>query len=282
MDGLQMTVELLQEYLAACRAKGLSENTLSTYRARLTQFYALLPEDKTIRRGTIQTVAEQMRRTGYSVPASNLLLSAADGFVLWCDHPELQSAKRLEAEETVQPEITRAEYQRLLSAAKRADRERDYLLIKTIALTGVNLQELTALTLQDVERGWLTVNHGEMRRIPTALRGELKAFAGRIGATGTLFQTGKGTPLNRVAVTNAVKSLSKPARVDEEKCNPRCLRKLWQDTQAHFVEMMQTLVDQAQERLIETEQRATGWSDPPANAGSVFDLGLYDRQVMKD
>lgn len=279
---LHVTTEQVQAYLAAREAEGLSPNTLATYRAKLTQLYELLPEDKNIGSGTVRALAGQMQREGYSIPAINLLLSVADGFLLWCGRRDLQAVERLGVEESVQPEITRTEYQRLLSAAKRLGREREYLMIKTIVLTGVNLQELIALTTEDVARGWLFVNKNEMRRIPASLQAELKAFARRSGVvSGVVFRTRTNTAVSRVCVTNTIKGLAKSARVDEEKCNPRCLRKLYFDTQAHFDEMLRTLVDQAQERLLETEQRVTGWDEALA-AGSVRPLGFADRQVMKD
>ena len=179
--------------------------------------------------------------------------------MIWCQRPEFQACVRLEKERVIQPELTRAEYLRLLSAAKTAGKERDYLIIKTIALTGVRAAELVAMTVEDVERGRVT-NGEENRRIPTVLRQELLDYAARNGIlSGPLFRGNRETGMCRSRVTLALNSLAGPARVDEKKCNPRCLRRLYQQTQEQYQEMAQTIVDQARERMLENEQRVYGW-----------------------
>lgn len=47
----------------------------------------------------------------------------------------------------VQPRLSRTEYLRLLSAAKQLDKEKTYLLIKTLGGAGMRIQELPQLTL---------------------------------------------------------------------------------------------------------------------------------------
>ena len=39
-----------------------------------------------------------------------------------------------------------------------------------------------------------------------------------------------GRPISRTMVTTIIQNLSRDARVPEEKCNPRCLRKLYSKT----------------------------------------------------
>ena len=51
----------------------------------------------------------------------------------------------------VQPELTRAEYLRLLKAAKLKKSERTYFIIKTICCGGVHVQEIPELTLEAVQ-----------------------------------------------------------------------------------------------------------------------------------
>ena len=261
-EGLQINEELIEAYIGARRSDGLKPNSLSTYRAKLYQLQNLLPEDKTIYRGAIKELGIQMHEEGYSAQAVNVFLATADSFVVWCGRPELQAAYRLKVEDSVQPEITRSEYLRLLSAAKRNGKERDYLIIKTIVLTGINIQELLLLTEDQVRTGWIESDSVDSIRIPEILRNELISYADRnVTDGGPIFRKMReGSALTRGGINHAVKSLAHSAKVDETKCNPRCLRKLYQDTQLHYHEMMQTLVDQAQERQLEKEQRISGWN----------------------
>ncbi|MBQ7278947.1 MAG: hypothetical protein IJR17_07125 [Clostridia bacterium] len=256
MEGLLVTRNTIEEYLNARPA--LTENTRSTYRARLNQLYDLLPQDKIIRRGTIQSTGELLLQRGYSKKAVNVVLAVADGFVVWSGHPEFQAVTRYEPEDTPQPLLSRSEYQRLLMAARRLGRERDYLLIKTIALTGANLPEVLSLDGRSLAAGTLCVS-GEPRPIPRPLQEELTSYARRHPSPDAVFQSHRGAPLSRVAVTQAIKSLAGEARVEESKCNPRCLRKLYLDTQAHYRTMVQTLMDQTAARQLESEQRLIGW-----------------------
>ena len=45
----------------------------------------------------------------------------------------------------------------------------------------------------------------------------------------------------------------------EEKCNPRCLRKLYQATQAEIDRSVRLLAEQAWDRMMEDEQLTVGW-----------------------
>lgn len=258
MDGLVVTQKDIEEYLN--QRSGLTENTRSTYRARLNQLYDLLPQDKTIHRGTIKSIGETLLQRRYSKQAVNIVLAAADGFVVWSGHPEFQAVARYAQDDLPQPELTRTEYQRLLMAAKRLNREREYLLIKTIVLTGSNLPELMALTAEDVKKGKILVGT-EVHTLPQPLQAELISYAHRHPGTGPLFQNYRGDALTRTAVTQAIKGLSREAQVAENKCNPRCLRRLYQETQSHYRDMMQSLMDQASTRQLESEQRLIGWAE---------------------
>ena len=66
--------------------------------------------------------------------------------------------------------------------------------------------------------------------------------------------------LGRTAVTDSMKQLCRDARVEEEKVNPRCLRRLWQTTQDGIRAQLDRLVEQAWDSLLETEQMSIGWN----------------------
>ena len=76
---------------------------------------------------------------------------------------------------------------------------------------------------------------------------------------GPVFVTRSGKPLRRTQVTGEIQSLAGTARVAPEKCNPRCLRKLYLTTQTEIERSVQLLAEQAYERMLDTEQLAAGW-----------------------
>ena len=77
--------------------------------------------------------------------------------------------------------------------------------------------------------------------------------------SGPLFQTRYGNPIGRTAVTDSMKQLCRDARVEEEKVNPRCLKRMWQDIQDDVRLRLDHLVEQTCDNLLETEQLTIGW-----------------------
>ena len=122
--------------------------------------------------------------------------------------------------------------------------------------------ELSRLTVERVKAGRLPVD-GETRRttpIPGCLRSELLDYARRQGLrTGPVFVTRNGKVMNRTQVTAEVQALGRTARVDESKCNPRCLRKLCQAARTDVERSVRLLAEQSYERMLDTEQLAAGW-----------------------
>ena len=175
---------------------------------------------------------------------------------------DLQFVGALEVED-VQPELTRTEYLRLLTTARALDKERLYLLVKLFGCTGIPVQELPRVTVEALTEGRVTVRSSgivQLLHLPDFLRKELLAYARREGtASGPVFHTKSGKPLGRTAVTDSIKQLCRDARVSEEKASPRCLKRLWQSTQDGIRAQMDLLVEQACDRLMETEQLAVGW-----------------------
>ena len=58
-----------------------------------------------------------------------------------------------------------------------------------------------------------------------------------------------------------IRTLCRDARVDAEKSNPRCLRRLYQATQEQIRADVLSLAEQAHEQLLDTEQRTVGWEN---------------------
>lgn len=248
----------ISTFITAMSEKGLAGETLDIYRKTLVFFKDHIAEPYIITRDTIKKTVMQMKNEGYSGQTINRFLSVANSYVSYFGYGELQYREYEDVSSAVQPELSRNEYLRLLSAAKIMGQKKQYLLIKTIALTGVNIKELISLTIKDVEKGIMPNNV----KISGCLRDELVDYAKSEGIKeGLLFRNNSGKALSRSTITLSILALAKSARVDEAKCNPRCLRKLYQDTQNGIRENFELLVEQAHERLLEKEQDRIGWND---------------------
>ena len=260
--GLRLTPADLETYLDNLSQQGRGRDTLATYRRNVHALYDELPEDKTVRPGTLDRWRETLLEGGYSPRTVNVRISVANSLMAFLGRRDLQSVGALEVDD-VQPELTRTEYLRLLTTARALDKERLYLLVKLFGCTGIPLQELPQVTVEALTEGRVIVRSNgvvQLLHLPDFLRKELLAYARREGtASGPIFHTKGGKPLGRTAVTDSIKQLCRDARVPEEKANPRCLKRLWQSTQDGIRTQIDLLVEQACDRLMEAEQLTVGW-----------------------
>ena len=163
----------------------------------------------------------------------------------------------------IQPELSRTGYLRLLATARNLGRERTYLMVKVFALTGIRVSELNRVTVRAVEEGRvLTACDGRAQYvlIPACLQKEWAVYLRRVGITaGPVFVTRSGRPMRRTQVSGEIRTLCRDARVDGDKSNPRCLRRLYQVTQERIRDSVQILAEQAHERMLEEGQLTVGW-----------------------
>lgn len=116
------------------------------------------------------------------------------------------------------------------------------------------------MTVEAVQDSSLSPSAGRIVHIPESLRTELLDYAKREGIlSGLIFTSGGGRALHRSNISGSIRALCRDAHVAEEKGTPRCLRKLYQTTQARIVSNISVVVEQAYDRLLETEQLAIGW-----------------------
>ena len=174
------------------------------------------------------------------------------------------------------PELTREEYMRLLYAAKRLGQERIYFIIKAMCGIGIKIGELPQFTVEMLHSGGGELCLKGTRRmvqIPAVLQRELLEYAARNDIrTGTVFVTRTGQPMGRTNICIAVKSLAPYAEVAEEKCNPRCLWKLYKKTRKEMEEHIAGLLEQVYEQLLCAEQTANAWESQAEN--EVRTIGL--------
>ena len=232
--GVRIGPEEIRGYLEGLSARGRSRGTVQIYAARLRALYDGLPPDKRIAPGTLAAWRQALLERGYSPGTVNTHLSAANGLLDYLGRRDLQLMGQLEADSAAsQPELTRVEYLRLLQAARTLGRERTYLLVKVFALTGIRVRELPQVTVEAVRRQGL--------------------------AAGPVFVTRNRRTMSRTQVTAEVQALGRDARVEEAKCTPRCLRKLYQAAQADIERSVRLLAEQTYQRMLDAEQLSAGW-----------------------
>lgn len=264
-NGVLMTEQHMRGYLDQLITKGRVKGTLDLYQRGLNKLYDDLADEKRITHGTLLNWREKLITEKYSSNTINSLISAANGYLEFVGAREYQLIDRMKLEIDPQPEISRNEYLRLLSAARLLKRDRMYFLIKIFANTGIPLQEATKVTVEAATAGKMNIRFGgssQVIYIPKCICAELLAYAKREGVrSGPILLTRDGVPMSRTNISQSMRYLAPYAQVPVEKCNPRCLKKMYQTTVETMERNIALMVAQAQERMLEEEQLTIGWEE---------------------
>ena len=176
-------------------------------------------------------------RKGYSVRSINSMLSSVNALFEFLNRHDLK-VKTIKMQRSVycpeDKELTRAEYQRLCSAAKMKKNNRLELIIETVCATGIRIGELKYITVESAKRGEAVVTlKGKTRYvfIPKELKRKLLRYASEQNIkSGMIFVTRTGKAVNRTNVWRDMKNLCRNAGVKPEKVFPHNLRHLFART----------------------------------------------------
>ena len=171
---------------------------------------------------------------GYAPTTVNAMLSALNSLLEFLGLHEyrvkfLKIQRRLFREPG--RELTRAEYETLLSRALQLGRERLALLMETICATGIRVSELRYITVEAARRGKTEISmKGKIRAImlPSKLCRKLLKYAKKQDiATGAIFITRNGKEVSRRQVWSELKELCRHTNISPSKVFPHNLRHLF-------------------------------------------------------
>lgn len=130
-----------------------------------------------------------------------------------------------------QQELTKAEYLRLIEAAKKKENSRLEMVMKTICATGIRVSELIFITVEAAKSGRADIYCKGKHRVillPDQLRKVLLQYTKEQNiSSGHIFRTKTGKPLDRSNIWKDMKDLCKAAEVEPAKVFPHNLRHLF-------------------------------------------------------
>lgn len=252
-------------YLQDVASRGCKQGTLENYRRSLLNFFDWLPEGKRVSREKVYEYQEYLMGK-YTSRTVNMKMTSINGILGFLDLREYQSTVKASVDDTaIQPELSRNEYLRMLSAAKAIGDERLYLIIKLFGTTGIAVQEFDKVTVEAVRSGTIVTFPNRNRlalRIPACVQSELLEYAKEKGVkSGPIFLTREGRPLGRTTLSNMVPHIARYAKVEESKCTPRCLQKLYAETWDTIKSNVNVMLQMTYDKLLEQEQVIYGWQD---------------------
>lgn len=229
------TRKTVEKYRVYLQNEEKSTATIEKYIHDVSAFLAWLQKTKPDKSAVL---AYKEHLIAQYAPASvNSMIASLNNFFRFCEKSEL-CVKTLKIQRQLftqkEKELTKEEYERLLSAAKGAGNKRLYLLMQTICATGIRVSELKYITLDAIKREQATICcKGKTRTviIPKQLCRTLKAYVKESGVqSGSVFQTKSGRPLDRSNIWSDMKKLCEIAGVAKEKVFPHNLRHLFART----------------------------------------------------
>ena len=173
----------------------------------------------------------------YAPKSVNAMLSSINAFFSFMEWHELK-VKTLKIQKQIfaqkDKELTKAEYERLLTAAKDKNNKRLYYLMQTICSTGIRVSELKSITVEAVYNKTAIINcKGKMRTVflPKQFCKILNGYIKKNNIkSGSVFVSKNGKPLDRSNIWSDMKKLCELAGVSKDKVFPHNLRHLFART----------------------------------------------------
>lgn len=231
-----LTNSKIQDFYTWLKSEEKSENTIEKYIRDVTAFMVYLGSG-VITKETVIAYKSKLIAENYAVRSINSMLASLNSLFAFLGWVDLK-VKTIKLQRQIycpeEKELTKAEYIRLINAAKQKGNERLNLLIQTICGTGIRVSELRFITVEAVKCGEAVVSlKGKTRTvfIVKELKQKLLRYAAEQKITsGAIFITRSGKPMSRTNIWREMKSLCEQAEVNPQKVFPHNLRHLFART----------------------------------------------------
>ena len=248
MEERRLTAAILKSFQAELLEQERAPATIEKYMHDIRTFYSWLGN----REVTPETVHEWKktlteRFSPGTVNGKLAALNALFTFTGWTDCRARSLKLQRRAFRDDARELTRDEFYRLVATAERLGKERLALLLEAIGSTGVRVSEVKYFTVEAARRGATEIAlKGKIRTIllPGKLCRKLLIYARKQKtASGEIFLTRSGKPINRKQIWAEMKALCKQASVEPGKVFPHNLRHLFAQTFYHQTRDVVKLAD---------------------------------------
>lgn len=232
----KLSAERIADYACHLCAEERAPGTMEKYLRDIRAFAAWL-DGAAVTKEAVTQWKEHLRSEHYAPSTINGALAALNGlfhFLGWedCRTKFLKVQRRLFRDSS--RELTRGDYERLISAAREHGRNRLALLMETICATGIRVSEVPYITVEAVQRGRADISlKGKIRTIilPAKLCRKLLKYAKKQKTvSGEIFLTRNGKPLTRRQIWAEMKTICKFAGVEPSRVFPHNLRHLFATT----------------------------------------------------
>ena len=276
MKEIQVTLDMIDEFLSDLEAQGKKQVSIQVYRRTLKRWYESLPEDKMIAEDAQARWTATLREKGVADANITTYVSTLNLFLKYLGYPIVAREKvpyEQKKKAKVERVLTREEYQFLLHGAKEKGYRRTYLLIKTIGGLGIRGTEVQDLTVDGVRQGEMTIASGRFTRtvkIYEPIRSDLLKYAIERGIEeGPIFITKDGQGMQHFLIWKEIKKVCRQIGMPEDKGTPITLYNMYQETKRTLPVQSVGEVDLKYQELLQEEEAVVGWNHVEEQKTSV-------------
>ena len=230
-----ITNSMIGDFESYLRSDEKSGNTIEKY-LRDVRAFCTFAEAREISKAVVMEFKSSLVEN-YEITSANSMIAAVNAFLRfmgWVDCCIKQFKVQKKTFCSEEKELTKAEYVRLVNAAKAEGNERLNLILQTICGTGIRVSELQFVTVEAVRKGEAIVSCKNKTRTVFIVRELQKKLLNYIKAkgitTGCIFITKSGKTMNRCNIWREMKALCEQAGVSPNKVFPHNLRHLFART----------------------------------------------------
>ena len=226
----------LKEFIQEMKLNELTERTLKKYESDINQF---------IKEANISNI-DQLKKESlieyksiiqekYKTASINNKITIINKFIDYLNLPELKLKQIKQQKKTsLENVLNESDYNRLLRLAERLGKIRTLYIMKTLAGTGIRIDELKYITVEAIKKGYTQVeNKGKIRDIIISknLSKELKSYCKEQDIKeGILFASNTGKPLDKAYIWRELQYIAGQARVRKDKVHAHSFRHLFAKT----------------------------------------------------
>ena len=221
----------LESYADYLLQRELALQTRDIYLKQAENFLNFLGDRAVTKKETI-AYKQLLLNQNHKISTINLHIVALNSYLKYAGCSEF-SVKTIKVQNRMCPDniITLEEYRNLLICAKESGRDKYYCIMRTLALTGIRVSELSGCTVESLKKGsFLIYNKGKNREIylPDKLVAELSEYCIQEGiCKGVIFRGNTGKSISRTAVYKMLTQLADYVGIPKYRAHPHSFRHLF-------------------------------------------------------
>lgn len=209
----------------------LSEATRKIYYREAGNFLTYM-EGRVISKKETLAYKKYLFSLGRKMTSNNLYIVAVNHYLKFAGYDRcIIKTQRLQRRQCPDNILDIEEYRKLMDYALKSGRKKYYCIMRTLALTGIRISELSGCTVESLEHGKFTVNNkGRTREVylPDKLIYELKEYCREKEIRkGIIFMGTTGRPISRAAVYKMLHHMADMVGIPMNKVHPHSFRHLF-------------------------------------------------------